>query len=100
MKKIFENISASSDRGRLVRFVEHNGRKFRIYVELSNGDPLGFNHKCCFSVMTTDGDFKQVEDNRALGIRCPNDYHAAPTYKEEIMKRVVLEFESFIKKLY
>lgn len=100
MKTIFETISASRDSARMTRFVEHNGRKFRISLLISNGDPIGFNHKCCFSVMTQDGDFKDVADNRELGIRFSNDYHAPVVYKEEQMKRAAKEFESFIKKLY
>lgn len=100
MKTLFENITSSAYSASMTRFVEHNGKKFRISLEISNGDAIGFNHNCCFAVMTQDGDFKAVADNRQLGIRFGNDYHAPASCKVDQMKQAAKEFESIIKKLY
>lgn len=100
MKTIYETLSASDYSASMTRFVEHNGRKFRISLRIANGDPIGFNYNCYFSVMTQDGDFKEVADSRQLGIRFGNDYHASASVKEEQMKRAAKEIESFIKILY
>lgn len=100
MKTLFENIEIFSHEGRMVKFVEHNGRKFKIYVAISNGDCVGFNHKCCLSVMAADGDFKEVVDNRQIGVYYSNDYLIPGPVMIERMKKSVSGFESFIKKLY
>ena len=100
MKTLFENIETRTKEGRYVKFVEHNGRKFKIYVAIYNGDCIGFNSKCCLSVMSADGDFKEVVDNRQIGVYYSNDYCVSESLMIERMKRSASEFESFIKKLY
>lgn len=96
MKTLFEFKGES----KLTRFVEYNGRKFRIHCEISNGDCVGFNSKCCLSVMSSDGDFKNVTDNRSIGIEMKNDYHARPAEKRRLMDAAAEGFEQFIKKIY
>lgn len=81
-------------------FVEHNGKKFLITIIISNGDPIGFNNKQCFSVMTNDGDFHPVADVRMLGVQYGNNYHADKSAKETYTNNVVTAFKDFIKKLY
>lgn len=100
MKTLFEKFQSSISGARMIEFVEHNSRKFKIYVEISNGDPLGFNHKCCLSVMSADGDFKEVVDNRQIDAFYRNDYHAPHIRKLEIMKASINDFKAFIKQLY
>lgn len=75
--------------------VEHNGRKFRIYIYVdTSSDCVGFNRNCCLSVMTNDGTFAQVVDNRELDIKL--DRHSPSTS----IPKVVKEFKDFIKKVY
>ena len=96
MKTLFEFKGES----KLTRFVEYNGRKFRIYCEISNGDCVGYNRKCCLSIMSSDGDFKDVTDNRSIGIEMKNDYHARVGEKMRIMEAAAKGFEQFIMTIY
>lgn len=51
-----------------------NGYKFRIHIEHTNGDPLGFNYKNCSSIMLPDGTWHNLADNREVGVSGENLY--------------------------
>ena len=74
--------------------------KFRIRVNIENGDPLGFNTNCCLMVMTSDGKFEYVVDNRSIGVPYSNDYYSSEEIKENIIKEAVKGFKKFIKTVY
>lgn len=83
--------------------VEHNGKKFLIYVEGSNGDCLGFNKKCCLSIMTSDSDWKRIVDNHELGFSANNDgmyYGHSAAKKKIIVDDNVEQFKDYIKAIY
>lgn len=83
--------------------VEHNDKKFLIYVEFSNGDCLGFNRKCCLSVMNTSGSWDRIVDNRELGFNHENDkgtYSNDGILKDALLKKEANEFKKYIKAIY
>ena len=56
------------------KIFEWAGKKFQIRFQHSNGDPLGFNYKCCVSIMTEPGNWSHLVDNRQLNIKWENCY--------------------------
>lgn len=83
--------------------VEHNGKKFLIYVEGSNGDCLGFNHKCCLKVMNNNGSWDNVVDNHSLGFSANNDgmyYGHSAAKKKIIVDDNVKYFKEYILIVY
>ena len=104
MKTIIKKVRAEAKVSDSVYYeiVEHNGRKFKIYIEFSNGDILGFNSKCCVSVMSADGVFGRVVDNRELGISCMNDLYCSDNLarKNAEFDRIVSEFKDYITTVY
>ena len=84
--------------------VEHNGKKFRIVVKAANGDFVGFNHDCALSVMTSNGDWANVVDNRSIGIKFDKDsvYYGrgSEADKKRVLEKPVAEFKDYIKKVY
>lgn len=83
--------------------VEHNGKKFLIYVEGSNGDCLGFNRKCCLSIMIENGTWERIVDNEELGFLHRNQdlyYGNDNIYKNSIVKEIVKHFKDYIKAVY
>lgn len=96
--KTFEKPAPGCSHGYLTthnEIVEHNGRKFRIYIHVDrSSNCVGFNRDCCLSVMTNDGTFAQVVDNWELDIKL--DKHSPNTS----IPKVVKEFKDFIEKVY
>lgn len=83
--------------------VEHNGKKFKIFILAENGYPLGFNANCCLKVMTADGNWANVVDNRQLGYSYNQDgayYCSYPETKKRIVDAAVKEFKNYIKAIY
>jgi hypothetical protein len=84
--------------------VEHNGKKFRIVVKATNGDFVGFNHDCALSVMTSNGDWANVVDNRSIGIKFDKDavYYGrgSEADKKRVLEKPAAEFKDYIKKVY
>lgn len=63
-----KTIYKVDDPKHFMRIVGWNGRRFKIVSEHTNGDPCGFNYKCCVSIMTPEGTWVHLEDNRSLQI--------------------------------
>ena len=89
-----QTIPTDSGRTNLTHYevVEHNGKKFLIYVEGSNGDYLGFNKKCCVKVM-----------NEQLGFSPNNDkmyYSNNVELKKSILENNVKQLKDYILAVY
>lgn len=100
-----ERIPAENGRYKTTHYeiVVHNGKKFLIYVEGSNGDCLGFNNKCCLSVMNENGSWDKVADNHQLGFSPNNDnmyYGTKVEVKKKYVDMNVNEFKDYISKVY
>ncbi len=100
-----QTIPTESGRTNLTHYevVEHNGKKFLIYVEGSNGDYLGFNKKCCVKVMTESGAWENVVDNRQLGFSANNDkmyYGNNVELKKSILESNVKQLKDYILAVY
>ena len=100
-----QTIPAESGRTNLTHYevVEHNGKKFLIYVEGSNGDYLGFNKKCCIKVMNESGVWENVVDNRQLGFSPNNDkmyYSNNVELKKSILENNVKQLKDYIIAVY
>lgn len=84
--------------------VEHNGHKFRIIVKATDSSYLGFNHDCELSVMTTNGDWSCVVDNRSIGIKFDKDavYYGrgSEADRKRVLEKPVADFKDYIKKVY
>ena len=99
-----ENIPAQSCK-ELIHYevVEHNGKKFLIYIEGSNGDYLGFNKKCCVKVMNESGSWDNLVDNHSLGFSANNDtlyYSHSSAPKKMVVDTNVKEFKNYIEAVY
>ena len=84
--------------------VEHKGKKFLIFVKADNGSCLGFNSDCCISVMTSDGDWEHVVDNREIGAKFDKDgvYYGSTNegWKKILLEEPVKAFKEYIQKVY
>lgn len=107
MKTIYikEVIPTSSGRENLIHYevIEHNGKKFLIYIEGSNCDYLGFNRKCCVKIMDDNGNWNNLVDNRHLGFSANNDgmyYGSNIDTKKSIVTYNVNEFKHYIETIY
>ena len=106
MKTILLKEVIPSESGKNVthyEVVEHNGKKFLIYVEGSNGDCIGFNRKCCLSIMTSEGTWEHVVDNYSLNF--PDNqssiyYSHSATEKKILIAENVKQFKDYIKAVY
>lgn len=79
--------------------VEHNGKKYLVYVKAENGYPCGFNTNCCISVMNDGGNWDKLVDNKMLGFSSENDtmyysHNAKP--KKDALEKIVKEFKDYI----
>ena len=76
----------------LTLVVEHNGHKFRIEANHSNGSWLAW-----LSVMTKDGDYENIENNRTLNFKFENLYYLDSTdVSDEYKKRMTNALEAVI----
>ena len=98
MKVLFTN----PDPKHYVENFQFNDKKFKINVTHCNGDCLGFNYKCCLSIMIENGTFSYLEDNNTIGTRLyANLYYLNDVAKiETVNKGVVKAFKDFVKKIY
>lgn len=82
--------------------ISYNNRKFRITSTFTNGTPLGFNYKCCLSVMAPSGTWSNVTDNREIGLRWENLYYLDPEdpRKAEQAKKAYEAFLKYVKAVY
>ena len=105
MESIYKEVkipAKSSEKCTYYEVVEHSNKKFKIYIEYSNGDICGFNRKCCLSVMNTNGSWDCIVDNKELGFSSHNDlYYAHNAESKTIaMNDIALKFRDYIKKVY
>lgn len=82
------------------KYVEHNGRKFRLICETRNGDPCGFKTNKCLQVMGNDGIFHNVVDCNMVGVDYQNDYYHSEADESNYKMMLFHAFEDFIKKVY
>lgn len=95
MKTLFTKTFESGRTTKHYEIIEHNGRKFKIYLYIDTScNCIGFNRDCCLSVMTADGTFEEVVDNWSIGLSI-DKYHAPSA-----IKTAVEGFKDFIKKVY
>ena len=83
--------------------VEHNGKKFRIYIEGNNGYILGFNSRCALSIMAENGTWEHVVDNQELGFEFKHEdlYYGDDNIKKNyLVKEYVKQFKNYIEAVY
>lgn len=95
MKTLFSTTHENGRTTTHYEVVEYKERKFKIYLYIdTSSDCVGFNRHCCLSVMTADGTFAEVVDNRSIGLTidryCPSS----------AINTAVKGFKDFIKKVY
>jgi len=106
METLLKKVSIGKDYNYKTTYyevVKYNNKKFLIYVEFSNGNCIGFNHKCCLSVMNENGSWDNVVDNNQLGFGSENDlgtYCKDNKVKDNLLKRKADEFKKYIKAIY
>ena len=99
MKTIYKNVSYRQ----ITQVVEHNGHKFRIQASHYNGDWLAQ-----LSVMTEDGYYKDLENNKTLNFEFKNLHFLDDTFvpddrKEKMtnaLEAVVPPFLKYIEQVY
>jgi hypothetical protein len=103
MKTLYKQVTISPKAVHYEVF-EHNGKKFLALVKADNGNVLGFNSDCCLKVMTSDGDWSNVVDNRLIGVRFDKDsvYYgsANPDAKKRLLEEPVKAFKDYVEKIY
>lgn len=79
-----------------------NFKKFRIYMELSNGKCVGFNGHCCLSIMDDNGIWKDIVDNKEICEEYKEDlYYSQDTIEKDAQfKRLAKAFKDYIEKVY
>ena len=83
--------------------VEHNDKKFLIYICAENGYPLGFNTNCCIKIMNVSGSWDKLVDNKMIGFSYKNDdiyYAHNEIVKNMILNSIVDEFKNYITTIY
>ena len=107
MKTLYKQINVAVESGRTsthYEVFEHNGRKFLVIVRAGSGDCLGFNSDCCLKVMTSDGDWSGVVDNRLIGVKFEKDniYYVRDKVelKKSLLNEPVKAFKDYVQKIY
>lgn len=94
-KKLWERAAA-----RMYTLVfEYKGRKFKIYCDHTDGIPLGFNYKCCLDIMTSDGTWHHIVDDKEVGadwVRSTYDEECQVKYNEN----AVNAFQEYVESIY
>ena len=84
--------------------VEHNGKKFLIYINADASTPCGFNTHCCLSVMTPDGTWNRVVDNKQIDAPFPQDelYYGSvhDKVRETLLTETAKPFKDYIQTIY
>lgn len=103
-KTININTKEASDKSSYYEVVEHNGKKFLIDVTAKDTYQFGFNSYCCLSVMTQDGTWAPVVDNRSINVPFENEkiYYGRVSNDEKLalIEMPVNAFKDYIKKVY
>jgi hypothetical protein len=83
-------------------YVQFNDRKFKIRIRYTNSTCIGFNADCALSIMTSNGSFTSIIDDRQAGIKFDQMLCYSTNINEliEANKNIIKEFKNFIKKVY
>ena len=89
-------FNTNSNLGVVTRFIELNGKKFRLIYECSNGT-----HRLDVAVMLADGSFEQILNRNTIGGKMEFvSYVSAVTDKEKNAKNCFTIAENLLEKLY
>ena len=82
--------------------VEHNGKRFKIHIKTSSYEYQDYNDDCTLSIMTGEGTWKELTDNRSIGVNYErNDLTYGKTDEQEkIVAFLVENFKEYIMALY
>ena len=97
----FNILWENSNPKMFTRIFKYGDHIFKIHCEHTNGSYLGFNHKCCASIMIPDGTFSHIVDNIIVGVNVKNLYVSAD--KNQITSendKAIKAFEDYITKVY
>lgn len=95
MKTLFTKTFESGRNTKHYEVIEHNGRKFKIYLYIDTScSCVGFNKDCCLSVMTSDGTFVEVVDNWEIGVVI-DKYHP-----QSAIRTAVKGFKEYLEAIY
>ena len=107
MKTLYKQVNIAQEACRAsthYEVFEHNGKKFLALVNADNGSCLGFNSDCCLKVMSSDGDWKNVVDNRLIGVSFDKDsvYYVSGNNnaKKSLLEAPVKAFKDYVQKIY
>lgn len=106
MNTLFKNIKHGTDyKGfATTSFYEvfsFNNKKFRIKIDINEGDPLGYpNPKCHLSIMDSNGVFAVICDDRDIGARYKNNYRDNEIHQEMSIEDCVKDFKNFVAMIY
>lgn len=106
MNTLFKNIKHGTDyKGfTTTSFYEvfsFNNKKFRIKIDITEGDPLGYpNPKCHLSIMDSNGAFAVICDDRDIGARYKNNYRDNEIHQEMSIEDCVKDFKNFVAMVY
>lgn len=89
MTTLFKNIGKNREGKFIIEFVEHNEKKFRLYAQYSNGDPIGFDNYQCIHILTNNGELAPIIDGSKIGV---TEY--------DTMEQIINRFKEFIEKVY
>jgi len=79
--------------------LEHNDRKYRVFVKIGPGTFRGFDFNCCACVMNADMLWVPFVDGPALGVKPDERLWAASGTREktEAIERAVNAFHEYIE---
>lgn len=100
MRTIFVHTSHEERNSRHCEIFTHSDKTFKINIEIRNGDCIGFNYNCYLSVMSADGNFIPVVDNREIGVPFSNCYHESSSRRLSVILDGVEGFKAFVRKVY
>lgn len=108
MKTLYKKVTVSPNVAKEASIhyevFEHNGKKFLALAKADGSSALGFNSDCCLKVMTSDGDWSNVVDNRLIGVCFYKDsvYYGSASLgvKKEILEEPVKAFKEYVQKIY
>lgn len=106
MRLIYQStfISPNSNaKTRVYNVYAHGAHKFKIYIESSSGKCLDTNSHCTLSIMTNEGTWALLTDNRQ--INCDYDetelnYGRDIQKKRDIIDDIIEEFEYYVSSIY
>jgi len=95
------NILWESKSSRIYTMIfAYGDRKFRVYCEHTDDIPLGFNYKCCLSIMTSEGTFLNIIDNIQVGFNWERQCYNNKEMEKENNDKAVKAFQEFVEKVY